>query len=369
MDIKLLLLGILTVESLAGSTLVFWVKGEKSLNVKLISFFLLTLGLIFLQSLVSNMFGEMNPHPLIVLFSYLFFVLCLLLPPTFYWYTLSLVRDDKKLLIDRNVLGHYLPAVGLFVINIFSFVALYVIPVESEKYTLLRTTLEYVNFISLLFVFLVQNVFYLLYAWRLYYSEKIILKESQNKETNLTIKWMKSFILLYTILIILLYLSIPITELKFLFRIFTVVYVSLIIYFGRNNYKFVLENIKSETLDETKRSEIKKRLMTFIESDQPYLDQNLTVISLAHSINTNSKYLSYLINKEFDCNFSSFINKYRIEKAKKLLSNSENDIYTIESISSMTGFKSKSTFNATFKKETQLTPSQFKINARKNSII
>ena len=102
-----------------------------------------------------------------------------------------------------------------------------------------------------------------------------------------------------------------------------------------------------------------------METEKPYLELDLNIKSLAHRINTNNKYLSYLVNKEFNTNFSSYINSYRIEEAKKLLSDEKYNIYTIESLAKMTGFKSKSTFNAVFKKETSLTPSQFKQQAKK----
>ena len=59
-------------------------------------------------------------------------------------------------------------------------------------------------------------------------------------------------------------------------------------------------------------------------------------------------------------NFSSFINGYRITKAKKLLVDTANGRYTIEGLAEMPGFKSKSNFNAAFKKFTGQTPSQYR---------
>ena len=210
----------------------------------------------------------------------------------------------------------------------------------------------YVNFICLLFVFLLQNVFYIYSSWRLYFKQKMIVKESQSTESNLTIWWMRWFILLYTILIVLLYLFLikPLIPGKVIFRLFTLAYVSAIIYYGRNNYKFEIETAKTDQQDNEKRSELKNTLIQYMDTEQPYLQQDLTLKELAHKIDTNSKYLSHLINKEFACNFSSFINTYRINEAKRLLSDPAYNIYTIESIAKMTGFKSKSTFNSTFKK-------------------
>ena len=58
-------------------------------------------------------------------------------------------------------------------------------------------------------------------------------------------------------------------------------------------------------------------------------------------------------------NFYDFINKYRVEEAKKLLIEDIHN-YKILAIAYEVGFNSKATFNRVFKKFTELTPSEFK---------
>jgi AraC-like DNA-binding protein len=58
-------------------------------------------------------------------------------------------------------------------------------------------------------------------------------------------------------------------------------------------------------------------------------------------------------------NFANFINQQRVEYAKKALKKDENKLLTIESIGEKSGFKSKSSFNAAFKKFTGQTPSDY----------
>lgn len=368
MELKLILLQLLAAESLFGSAVVYFKKENRTFSIGILAVFLLCLGLIFLETFVINFFGYDNSHPLIVLYSYLFFVLCLILPPTFYLYVLSLVKTKAEILEKYDIKKHYAPAAALLLVNVFAYFALYSLSPASQNHQMLYATVSYLNFISLSIVFLLQNGLYLFLSWQLYNKEKVILTTTQSKETNLTLKWMLWFVILYTVLIAMLYIFQlrPLMEGKVVFRIFTIIYVSLIIFFGRNNYQFIIDNIKTDTLDDAKRKEIKAALLLFMETKQPYLQPDLTIKSLAHDINTNSKYLSYLINQEFNCNFSTYVNSYRVKEAKKLLSDAENDIYTIESIAKMTGFKSKSTFNAVFKKETMLTPTQFKQQFKKS---
>jgi AraC-like DNA-binding protein len=68
-----------------------------------------------------------------------------------------------------------------------------------------------------------------------------------------------------------------------------------------------------------------------------------------------------LINEEFLVNFYDFVNKYRVEEAKRLLLDNNRN-YKIIAIAYEVGFNSKATFNRVFKKFTGLTPSDFKEN-------
>lgn len=103
--------------------------------------------------------------------------------------------------------------------------------------------------------------------------------------------------------------------------------------------------------------ELKEKLLVHIEAEKPYLDQELTIFKLAKELNTNTKYLSFIINKEFHQNFINFINEYRINEVKTKLVKQENQNYTIEALAQNAGFKSKSSFNAAFKRYTGKTPS------------
>ena len=96
------------------------------------------------------------------------------------------------------------------------------------------------------------------------------------------------------------------------------------------------------------------------ENKKVYLQQELTLNKTASLLKTNTSYLSALINKDYDCKFNQFVNKYRIQKACELLSSSEKDIYSIEGIAELAGFKSKSVFNQTFKDATGVHPSTFR---------
>ncbi len=99
-----------------------------------------------------------------------------------------------------------------------------------------------------------------------------------------------------------------------------------------------------------------KMLMAF-DNDKLFLQQDLTLQKLARSLDVNPNYLSQAINTLHNCNFRELINKYRINYAKKLLRNSD---MKIEAVAYESGFKTISTFNVAFKKETGKTPSEYR---------
>src|SRR5690606_41905073 len=72
-----------------------------------------------------------------------------------------------------------------------------------------------------------------------------------------------------------------------------------------------------------------------------------------------SHHLSQVINVSQERSFFDFINRYRIDHAKGLLSDPARAGNILE-IALASGFNSKASFNRVFKKETGMTPSAFK---------
>ena len=141
-----------------------------------------------------------------------------------------------------------------------------------------------------------------------------------------------------------------------------------------NEVQPTLESKKQETenqsqpheinTDSTKLSSLQKQLLLSkiiesFENDKVYLRDDLTIVKLAEMLNSNKSYLSRIINDNFNKNFSTFVNEYRIKEARKLLADPSNWNLKIETIGEKVGFKSKSSFNKAFKLYTGITPSYF----------
>ena len=101
-------------------------------------------------------------------------------------------------------------------------------------------------------------------------------------------------------------------------------------------------------------------LKRYIEEQEPYLDPGLTIASLANRLEMDTKALSSLLNHHLHKNFHDFINDYRIRKAKKILKDPTNKQITILEVLYQIGFNTKSSFNTSFKKQTGLTPTEYR---------
>lgn len=100
-----------------------------------------------------------------------------------------------------------------------------------------------------------------------------------------------------------------------------------------------------------------------MESARPFLDPALTVRKLAHQLQWPERELSILINQRQGRHFFDFVNDYRINYAKDLLSDPANAKMTVLEVLYAVGFNSKSSFNVAFKSRTGLTPTQFRKQA------
>jgi AraC-like DNA-binding protein/uncharacterized membrane protein YhaH (DUF805 family) len=105
------------------------------------------------------------------------------------------------------------------------------------------------------------------------------------------------------------------------------------------------------------------RLQLFMKDKKPYTDGELTIQKLAEQLSIPVNHLSQTINERLGQTFSDFVNSYRIEEAKKWLTDPAKKHYSVLAIGEEVGFNSKSSFNAVFKKQVNMTPSEFR-NAR-----
>jgi AraC-type DNA-binding domain-containing proteins len=67
-------------------------------------------------------------------------------------------------------------------------------------------------------------------------------------------------------------------------------------------------------------------------------------------------------------NYTSFVNKFRIEEAMNILSSEKYKDLNMEDISDMVGFSNRQSFYASFYRINGMTPREYKLSAQKSAI-
>ncbi|MEP0265308.1 helix-turn-helix domain-containing protein [Dokdonia sp.] len=121
--------------------------------------------------------------------------------------------------------------------------------------------------------------------------------------------------------------------------------------------------VKKGTVTITNDNGYYKELCFLLENEKIYKNPDISLRSIATRLDISVTYLSQLINKISGVNFSDFVNEYRVKESQKLLTHPNYSGYAILSIGLESGFNSKSTFYAAFKKHTGVTPSIYRAKA------
>ncbi len=119
--------------------------------------------------------------------------------------------------------------------------------------------------------------------------------------------------------------------------------------------KYSTSSINDERMDEAAET-----LRALMEEEKVFLDPDLTLKKLAQRLGIHYNHLSRIINEKHEESFNNFINRHRIDEAKRRLSDPAFREKNILEIMLETGFYSKSTFNTAFKKFTGQSPSEFR---------
>lgn len=123
---------------------------------------------------------------------------------------------------------------------------------------------------------------------------------------------------------------------------------------------------KQKRLSESQVLAVKNRLEHLMVHEKVFLDAELSLPRLAQKMDITIHELSYVINEVYGENFFAFVNKYRIEEAKRLLLSAQLERLNMVGIAYQAGFNSKTTFNTTFKKWVGMSPTAF-VNASKTN--
>jgi len=271
--------------------------------------------------------------------------------PMYHLYTKSLIIEK----IDfKKISFHFIPALLTFFMLAFF----------SSK------MVNYFDSIGLIVT--THFTVYLFLTLRLIYKYRRLLKHTTSSFYNISLFWLELIIYLQLIILLVTIIESYVQSLNVGDLIILLIYALVLIlincfyylglkqvrlFRGFNEEKVNSILAKGYTISNELFNEYVNKINNYITEEKPYLEFEITLNDLSESLSISKRNLSHVINKEFDKNFYDFINYYRLEKVKKYLQESNNPIKEVMYDS---GFSNKATFNFIFKKNTGLTPTQYR---------
>jgi AraC-like DNA-binding protein len=141
-----------------------------------------------------------------------------------------------------------------------------------------------------------------------------------------------------------------------------VFYLMILLWFFRRNKNLAFlekqEKYANKKIDKKEALSIEENLEKVIIEKQLFKNQSLKISDVAEELQMVPHLLSQFLNDNLGKSFTFYINEYRVREAEKMLKTA--DHLTLQAIGSECGFKSNSTFYATFKKVNGMTPAKFK---------
>jgi AraC-like DNA-binding protein len=224
------------------------------------------------------------------------------------------------------------------------------------------------------------TLFYLIKSYVALAKYKVLLKLTSSTINQVNLDWLVQFLIIL-LLIVLIWINdalfeFPLVTEATLFiysiSIFFLAYFSIrqkaIFAFKEKDMAEIatLKKDKHQRLNDKQIAALSVQLSFLMEKDKLFLDNDLNLATVADKLGVSIHEASFLINETAKDNFYSFINRYRIEEAKRLLGSPKIEDLNMLGIAFASGFNSKTTFNTTFKKMVGISPSQY-IQQQKNS--
>lgn len=117
-------------------------------------------------------------------------------------------------------------------------------------------------------------------------------------------------------------------------------------------------------LSEENARRIALQINKYFQEEKVYLNPSISLKLVSKQLKIPPHHISETLNGLLGQSFNDFTNNYRIEEFKLLVNDKKHKNYSILALAFEVGFKSKATFNISFKKFTKQTPSEYKASLR-----
>jgi len=306
--------------------------------------------------------------------------------PLYYWYIRLLSVETTYRWVNLYfLLPGFLLAAGSL--------AVYQLMGEAERMAYINNYLFKKDHLSQLSVLMqIQKAIYIISRFSfiiqvlvlLFYGRRLIIRYQQNIANfysnleNRSILWVKY--MLYSIVVASL-MSIAFNllgrsfflDVPYLLLIPSLIFSVLLFFIGFQGYMqnhtvydLQLDELQSENMVIKKESTeiLKEKLLELFLNEEVYKNPELKITQVSEMLRTNRTYISKLINTEFKCTFSEFVNRYRVDEAKRILYDDTSKDYSLDYVAEKSGFGSMVNFMRVFRDIEGITPGRFRENKK-----
>jgi AraC-like DNA-binding protein len=303
------------------------------------------------------------PHTLFISTTFSF-----LYGPLLYFYFKRITYNYKFRPIDFL---HLLPSAALFVylIPFYLLSSLDKFKVIFDQSNLLLPGADVIIAVKILSLSV-----YAILSYKIYKSNRnLSMKKNKNKRL-----WQRNIIFIFvTYILVYVFYAASIKGIIYypqLFNLQIVVMASLVLYVAYISYlqpevfkgriKLIdpvqlFDKYKNSGLTASYSMELKDKLLLLFNEEKIFKQNDLSLELLSNKLNTSRHNTSQVINEHFGLNFFELVNSFRINEAQEILKNDTNNNFNIIEVAYEVGFNNKVTFNKSFKKQVEKTPTQF----------
>ncbi len=342
-------------------------KKMDGISVLLISSFVLFNSLFILHvSIHQSRYYLQIPHSLFATASFSF-----LYGPLLYFYFKRIVRNHRFTLKDSM---HLVPTLALII-----FLIPYYRLNSIEKF---RFMFDHANFVStsvkIIAIFKIISLCF--YAWatfKIYNKQEQDNKISKGNIRSIKKVWERNVLTIFIcyVLAYILYVCAitkfidykPLFNLQIIVIAIMIFYIAAISLLQPEVFKGKIElsdlvnlfKYSKSGLTESYSVELKKRLLELMNKDKLFKQNDMNLDKLSEILGTTRHNASQVINEHFNMSFFELMNFYRIMEAQDILMDDKNRSLNIIDVAYEVGYNNKVTFNKAFKKQNNLTPTQY----------
>jgi len=289
--------------------------------------------------------------------------------PLLYFY---FKRITEQYQFKKKDLLHLLPTVLMLIY----LVPVYLLSADDKLQLLLDKASGYNSENSLGFIVVVSLKIISLVVYGIFIRKLYLKSKNENQLSIENRRWQKNIYRIHFLYIIFysLYGILAISNLtsSLIFNLQIIFMASMVLYVGYSanvqpnvfSGTFFYTNqlfpkYKKSGLTESLSNELKENLIYLFDNEKIYKENDINLDTIAERLNTTRHNASQVINEHFKINFHELVNKYRIQEAKSMLEIDDKHNLNIIDIAYEVGYNNKVTFNKAFKKETNLTPSEY----------